>query len=692
MSHRSFGLVLQQLRRAVRTPGDEPGDGELLRRFAVDRDETAFETLLQRHGPMVWALCHRMLPAADGAEDAFQASFLVLVRKAGTITRLDSAGSWLYGVAYRTALDARARAQRRRFHESKAANMQTRETCADGPTGEARPAIDEELQHLPEKYRLPIVLCYLEGKTNDEAAQQLGWTRGTVAGRLSRARDLLRDRLGRRGLALSGAALATALSESAASALPAPLMNSTLAAALRYAAGTAASSPAPAVTLAEGVMRAMETSRVKLAATLLLAVALVGTGVGVLLRQAPANPAIAAPAPNAAPVRVPAPVDAAKTKADRPAVVKGNTEFALDLYGRLRTADGNLFYSPYSISTALAMTYAGARADTAEQMAKALHFTLEQDRLHPGFAALHKELNGDGPKRGYQLSGANTLWGHKDIDFRNEFLATIQANYDGGLHLVDFIGAREEARRTMNAWVEKQTREKIKDLIKESHLTLWTRLVLTNAIYFKGDWARQFPKGATREGPFQVTTDKQVKVPLMHQTARFKHLDNGTFQILELPYQGNDLSMIVLLPKKVDGLADLEKSLTPATLAECLPKLREEEVIVTLPKFKVTAELDLKEQLSALGMPLAFDRDKADFTGMAENPDGNLYIFKVVHKAFVDVDEEGTEAAAATAVVINIYKSARQEAVFRADHPFLFLIRDNRSGSVLFLGRLVNPA
>lgn len=393
-----------------------------------------------------------------------------------------------------------------------------------------------------------------------------------------------------------------------------------------------------------------------------------------------------APAPRSA-----KPVDPAQVKADKPVVVKGNTAFACDLYAKLRGQEGNLFCSPYSISTALAMTYTGARTQTADQMAKTLHFSLEQGRLHPAFAALQQELAGDGKKRGYQLQVANALWGQLGYPFKNDFLDTTRANYGGAFQPLDFKNNPEQARQTINTWVEKQTQDKIKGLLRKGIIKTNTRMVLTNAIYFKGDWAAKFKKEFTRDEPFHQTATQKVNTPLMHRTGKYRYLDGGDFQALQMPYTGDDLSMVVLLPKKVDGLADFEKTLTPAKLADWLPKLREQTVVVSLPKFKMTSEFTLNDQLSAMGMPLAFDEDKADFKGIADVSNENLHISKVIHKAFVDVNEEGTEAAAATAVIIAAPTSAPIQIAFRADHPFVFLIRDNRSGSILFLGRLANP-
>jgi serpin B len=375
------------------------------------------------------------------------------------------------------------------------------------------------------------------------------------------------------------------------------------------------------------------------------------------------------------------------------AVVKGNTEFALNLYGKLRAQPGNLFCSPYSISTALAMTYAGARGQTAAEMARALDFTLEPGRLHPAFGALqHRLLQGSGPKHGYQLSVANALWGQQNFGFLPDFLNRTRRDYGAGLREVDFRADPEAARRIINAWVEQRTRDRIKDLLPQGLLTTDTRLVLTNAIYFKGFWAEQFTKANTRLEPFQLAGGGQVQGPLMHRTGHFKYLDGGDFQALELPYRGKDLSMVVLLPKKVNGLAALEGRLKEANRAAWLGRLREQEVQVALPRFTVTREFNLNQVLESLGMRQAFVPGGADFSGMSGTNGRRLFIQAVVHKAFVDVNEEGTEAAAATGVAVAKEAAPADPAVFRADHPFVFLIRDNRSGSMLFLGRLTNPA
>ncbi|MCX6355409.1 MAG: serpin family protein [Candidatus Aureabacteria bacterium] len=370
------------------------------------------------------------------------------------------------------------------------------------------------------------------------------------------------------------------------------------------------------------------------------------------------------------------------------AVVEGNTSFALDLYGRLRKEEGNLFLSPYSISTALAMTYAGARGETEKQMAKVLRLPLEQKQLHLAFSELQNKLNEDGKKGAYELSVANALWGQKGYPFLKDFLAMIKNSYGGGLNEVDFIKATESARTTINTWIEKKTNNKIKEIIAPGVLNDLTRLVLTNAIYFKGKWATQFEKKNTKEAPFILADGKKVNIPMMYQKSDFRYMEKEGCQILELPYKGDALSMLLLLPGKTDGLPALESRLVRDGPGGWLASMQgKREVVVYLPKFTMTKEFMLADVLRAMGMTDAFSLPPADFSGMTGKKD--LFISAVIHKAFVDVNEEGTEAAAATAVVMRA--SSVQMTVFRADHPFLFLIRDNRSGSILFIGRVVNP-
>jgi serine protease inhibitor len=379
-----------------------------------------------------------------------------------------------------------------------------------------------------------------------------------------------------------------------------------------------------------------------------------------------------------------------RAEPDESAQVRGNSEFAFDLYGRLRARDGNVFFSPYSISSALAMTYAGARGPTATQMATVLRFPFEGDRLHRSLAAVTGKVKA--AARHADLRVANALWPQAGFPITPDFQSIAQRRYGAGLESLDFRRAPEKARVTINTWVEQQTDDRIKELLPEGVLTPSTGLVLTNAIYFKGVWKHAFLESATRKEKFILSTGQEISdAPLMSQSRSLRYLDGGGFQALELPYTADELSMIVFLPRTVDGLAKLEASLTADRLADWLARMTTQEVDVTLPRFKVTAEFRLDQALADLGMPLAFSAGQADFSGIAK--DVPLSLSAVIHKAYVDVNEKGTEAAAATGAVVRVTSAVvpPPRPVFRADHPFFFIIRDNGTGSTLFAGRVVNP-
>ncbi|HHN47257.1 MAG TPA: serpin family protein [Planctomycetes bacterium] len=376
------------------------------------------------------------------------------------------------------------------------------------------------------------------------------------------------------------------------------------------------------------------------------------------------------------------------------AVVKGNNAFGLDLYARLRQespGDRNLFLSPYSISTALAMTCAGARGRTVEQMEQVLRFPYKGDRMHTVFAGLQAGLGGGDEKRDYELRVANALWGQKGYRFLEPFLALTRLHYGAGLMQVDFQNDTEGARNTINEWVEEHTNRKIRELLARGTITDDVRLVLTNAIYFLGAWQQPFEERRTREEPFRLASGGSVNAPLMRMTGTFRYLQGDGFQALELPYKGGDLAMLLLLPAAADGLPQLEAKLTRQNLDAWINDMRSERVDVMLPRFKMTAQFELSKTLSAMGMTDAFVWRQADFSGMDGGRD--LFIGLVIHKAFVDVNEKGTEAAAATAVVMYLGSAPLEEqpVLFRADRPFLFAIRHVRTGSIVFIGRLSNP-
>jgi serpin B len=375
---------------------------------------------------------------------------------------------------------------------------------------------------------------------------------------------------------------------------------------------------------------------------------------------------------------------------DLPVLVRGNSAFALDLYQALREQPGNLFYSPYSISLALAMTYAGARGDTAAQMADVLHFELTQEQLHPAFNKLDETLNREveGVEQPFQLNIANSIWGQRDFEFEADFLDVLAENYGAGLRLVDFAQAAEAARQQINSWVEEQTQDKIKDLIPEGALDSMTRLVLANAIYFKAAWQSQFDAANTQDAPFTLLDGSQVNAPTMRQTGSMNYAAGDGWQAVELAYEGGRQSMVILLPATGEFEA-FEAGLDAARVAEILGAMQFTSVELALPRFSFESEIQLNELLAAMGMPQAFVPDQADFSGMRALRD--LYISAVLHKAFVDVNEEGTEAAAATAVIVSVTSLPVDIQQMQIDRPFIFLIRDIETGSILFAGRVLNP-
>jgi len=367
-------------------------------------------------------------------------------------------------------------------------------------------------------------------------------------------------------------------------------------------------------------------------------------------------------------------------------VVEGNTDFAFEMYTELAefSADENFFFSPHSISVALAMTYAGARGETAEAMADTLHFNLPQETLHPSFSTLDSEITG---RENVELYTANSLWGQEGYQFLQEFLDLMDRYYNAGMNLVDFVGDTENARVTINDWVYEKTREKIADLIPRNGVTPITRLVLVNAIYFKADWLTQFDPDHTYDGRFRLLDGERVDARMMSMNAEFPFVQAEDYSAIELPYSGEDLSMLIILPD-IDKFSEIEDSLNQAMVEDIIVRLRETELdSVVLPKFEMTSFFPLASILSSMGMGAAFGG--SDFSGM----DGtrNLFISEVFHKAYVKVYEEGTEAAAATAVVMELAEMPGGPA-FIADHPFIFLIRDRETGAILFMGRMMDPS
>ena len=400
--------------------------------------------------------------------------------------------------------------------------------------------------------------------------------------------------------------------------------------------------------------------------------------------RSPALPLLTLLALGAAPLAAQE-AEPARPSAEVTSLVEGNTRFALDLFARLRVREGNLAFSPHSLSTALAMTQAAARGRTAEEIEQALRFPLRGDALHAAFAELAGQLEieraADGPA--LELSVANALWSDVRETIRPEYLELLRSRYRGGVEPLDFRDPAAAAER-INTWTSERTLERIPELVQPDDVD-GVAFVLTNAIAFRGDWHLPFdPEQTTQEG-FHVSAERVVQVPTMHRRGPAHYARTERFEMLELAFDGERHAMAFLLPREPDGLAELERTLTPEELTACLAGLQPTTVRIALPRFELRARFELADVLSALGMPTAFGGE-ADFTGMIETP--GVFLTRVIHEAFVAVDERGAEAAAATAV---IGKRSAPPIAFQADHPFLFLIRERTSGALLFLGRCVEP-
>ena len=715
---------------------------DALARLAQQRDPQAWSVLLQLHGAAIQRVSRRILGEAALADDACQETLLQLRDQAGRFAAPASnaeaaARSWIMRVSCHTALRMLRKRKADRLREDRAGHSTAGNRDAE-PEASARAELAErldalrcELAALPERERLPLVLHYHAGLEYADVAVALGCPVNTAKTRVHRGVERLRNRLAMLGLVLATGALERLLSSGEAQAAeggaqaaesgdPGKPPRSEQMQAWQHLLNSSRKSTLPYHEQKEGAWSTMAKIGAG-AAALALVATLVFTASstrGADQNQTPENSNDAA-ASNAAaraksteavnPLgvrrdgeseRTPKGPGQPATADEKRALAENINAFAADFYAKVKgDSKQNLFFSPFSISTALAMTYAGARGNTAAEMAKALHFTQGQERLHAACGGLLADLNAaekDGQPRAFKLAVANRLFGLTGYRFLPDFLSINKDGYGAPLQELDFLKATEESRKTINAWVEKQTQEKIKDLILPGQLLPDVRLVLVNAIYFKGDWASAFKKDFTRDEPFQVAPGTQTTVGMMHQTDKFRYMEvAGRFQALELPYQGLELSMLIFLPMQADGLAAFEETLSAENVKTWTAALRSEKVVVSLPKFKLAwGTKDLREALGALGIKDAFDETKADFSGMTNTE--QLHISKVLHKAFVDVNEEGTEAAAATAVMAQPTCAPPTERpkpkVFKADRPFCFAIRDNASGATLFMGRVANPA
>jgi serpin B len=377
----------------------------------------------------------------------------------------------------------------------------------------------------------------------------------------------------------------------------------------------------------------------------------------------------------------------ASSAGDLDILASGNTSFALELYGALSASDGNLFFAPYSISTALAMTYGGARGVTEEEMAEVLEFPLRGDSLHQAFRELAAVIGGQTvDDEGFQLHVVNSLWGQSGYEFLPDFLHLLSEDYGSEMVQLDFSEDPEACREVINSWVEEQTGDRIPDLIPEGLLTTATRLVLTNAIYFSAEWLFQFDPTGTMDRPFTLLSGEQVEVPSMTISEHFRTAEGTGFRALELPYRERDFFMLLILPDQ-GMFGEIEEKLDQRFLSGILDGLGDESLSLRMPRFSSTSSFMLEDVLYSMGMTTAFGPG-ADFSGM--DGTGWLYISSVVHQAMVSVDEYGTEAAAATAVVM-AKLNGDVSSPFTVDRPFIYLIMHRNTGTILFIGRMLDP-
>jgi serpin B len=375
-------------------------------------------------------------------------------------------------------------------------------------------------------------------------------------------------------------------------------------------------------------------------------------------------------------------------------VVDANNQFAMDLYSKYKSKEGNMFFSPYSISSALAMTYEGAKGKTAEEMQAVLHLPKDKEKIHSDFVSINNELNK--ADKTYKLSVANALWAQKDYTFIDAYFNIVDDYYSGKVTNLDFKTDTETSRVTINNWVEDKTNDKIKDLIPKGILTINTRLVLTNAIYFKANWSSQFDAEDTWDGQFKLNSGQTVEARMMGKTSYYNYGETNDLQILEMDYLGNDISMLIILPKE-NNINQIENIFSQERLKAWKNDMKNEKVEVSLPKFKFETKYLMAEDLKEMGMPTAFKYPDADFTGIspptAESPNGELYIGEVIHQTFIEVAEYGTEAAAATAERMDSGAAGPTEElkIFTADHPFIFIIQQKDTGNLLFMGRVSDP-
>lgn len=696
------------------------GSAALLARLARARDAEAWMELLELHAPQIQRVARRILGDAALAEDACQETLLHVRDRAGLfVAPAESADAaarnWIMRVACNVALQMLRKRHADRQREDRAESFgrePLRGPEAHAEDEERLEAVHREMSALAEYERVPLVLHFYGGLNYKDLAEALGCPVNTAKTRVHRSVEKLRNRLALLGLVLAAGQMTELLGCTAHAAEPCA------AGKLETWRQLLHSNREPVLPAEAGLVKKGWSAMAKVS----MLVAALLCSMGALWLAVPVRGADErAGAKNRGPHEEtrgeePKEEDAAvspvtdpkvpATAEEKKAVGAGINALGLDLYARLKASNGNLFISPYSVSTALSMTWGGARGETAMEITKALRLPLGQDRMHLAAGALLADLNAGeagGIPRSFQLASANRLFAAQQLNMLPAFLELTSRCYNAPAEKLDFAGAVEASRKHINAWVEGQTQEKINDLIQAGQLQPVTQLVLVNAVYFKADWLMPFTKEATHDRAFFPAVDKQVQAPMMRRTASYRYYEEeGKYQAVELDYKGNEVTMLILLPAQKDGLAGLEDVLTSAKLTACIEGLKPVDVALTLPKFKFSwGTKDIVGSLKQLGMVLAFDPYKADFSGIVKRPDGPpmpgapLCISLVLHKAFVEVDEKGTEAAAATAVVMVPGAAPVRERpkprVFTADHPFFFAIRHKATNAILFAGRVSDP-
>jgi len=658
---------------------------------------------LLEHADVAYRVCRRATGHDADAEDAFQNAAMELVRRAGSFRPGTNLRAWILAHMHRQAANLAKARRRLRARERASAEQDPRSRTMEEPGDDLErqeqiACVRQAMAALALDDRTVVELRYYEGLADREVAAVLGIREKAAAQRIRRALERLRQAVGR-GVAL--ALLLGFLEEAGAREREIPIpatLRGWLEQMLRDAAcADAGGSRGGCIRLQRGVMAMV---RSPLTYVVLIAV----LALGIWMRGGVKSDGTISASATAGEGKV-LPFEKAADPEVRELASSGNA-FAAALYRKLsETEKGNLFFSPFSIRTALAMTYAGAQGETAAEMKKTLRFPLEDARLHAAFQSMLASLDtGDGASHTFKI--ANSLWGKEGYTFLQPFLDANATYYRAGLQTVRFP---DPGRTTINQWVEERTHQKIKDLIPPNGVDALTRLVLVNAVYFYGSWERAFDKSETRDEPFLMAAGASKTVKMMRhdiseekETPEFRYLEAQDLQAVELLYRGGEIGMVIVLPKAKDGLEALEKSLLAAgadgtvllnARLAALGKAHAREVVVQIPRWRMTwGTTDVRPALESMGMAMPFDERRADFSGMnGIRPPAYqaLHISKVFHKAFVDVNEEGTEAAAATAVAL--LGVSMRPPVFRADHPFLFLIRETKTGQILFLGRVVDP-